>query len=82
VTDHDAAGAAREEAAKTLTYLAILLVAIPVIAWVERKSADPAALRELRMRGAKGVERFAQLSAHQWWAVAERARLAYEAERA
>jgi hypothetical protein len=33
------------------------------------------------MRGAKEVERIAATSAAQWWAVAERARLAYESER-
>lgn len=58
-----------------------MVVAIPLLAWLERKATDPDAARLMRMRTAKGVEKFAATTAHAWWQVAERARLAYEAER-
>lgn len=77
-----AASRAREELAGQAVWLAAMIVAIPLLAWLERKAHDPDGMRLLRMRAAKGVERFAATSAAQWWLVAERARLAYEAERA
>ena len=77
-----ASARAREELAGQAVWLGAMVVAIPVLAWVERKASDPDAARLLRMRVAKVVERVAATSARNWWLVAERARLAYEAERA
>ena len=77
----DPAGRAREEAAGQAVWLAAMAIAIPLLAWIERKSRDPDSWRTVKMRGAKGLERFAAQSAAAWWKVAERARLAYEAER-
>ncbi len=77
----DPGGRAREEAAGQAVWLAAMLVAIPVLTWLERASSSPDQMRAIRMRLAKGVERFAATSAAGWWRVAERARLAYEAER-
>lgn len=77
----DASARAREELAGQAVWLGMMLVAIPVLAWVERKATDPDAARQLKMRGWKFVERVAATSARNWWVVAERARLAYEAER-
>lgn len=81
MSDHDAAGAAREEAAKTGTYLAMMALAIPLFVWLERKSADPDAWRLLKMRGALAVESFCMESARGWAAAADRARGVYEAAR-
>jgi len=77
----DPAGRAREEAAGQAVWLAAMAIAIPLLAWIERKAHEPDAFRSVKMRAAKGVERFAATSAAAWWKVAERARLAYEAER-
>ena len=77
----DPAGRAREEAAGQAVWLAAMAIAIPVLAWIERKARDPDSLKSLRMRAAKATERFAATTAAAWWKVAERARLAYEAER-
>jgi len=77
----DPGGRAREEAAGQAVWLAAMLIAIPVLAWVERKSREPDAFRSVKMRAAKQAERFCAMSAANWWALAERARLAYEAER-
>lgn len=75
------AGAAAEEAARQGVWLAAMVIALPVLAWAERKASDPDALRSLKMRAAKGAERFCARSAAGWWALAERARRAYEGER-
>lgn len=73
---------AREEAAAQMVWLAAMVVAIPVLAWIERKAHDPDAFRLAKMRAAKAVERFAATTAAEWWKVAEQARLLYEGERA
>lgn len=77
----DPAGRAKEEMAGQAVWIVMMAVAIPVLAWIERKATQPDALRELKMRAAKGIERVAARSAAGWWQVAERARCAYEAER-
>lgn len=73
---------ARDEAVRQAVWLAAMMVAIPVLAWLERKSTDPDAMRLLRMRAAKAAERFCAQSAAGWWQLAERARLAYDHETA
>lgn len=73
---------ARDELTAQAIWLAAMVVAIPVLAWVERKSHDPDAFRLAKMRAAKATERFAATTAGEWWKVAERARLLYESERA
>ena len=77
----DPAGRAREEAAGQAVWIAAMAIAIPLLAWLERKASDPDAWRQVKMRAAKCVERFAAQSAAGWWRLAERARRAYEAER-
>lgn len=77
----DVSGRAREEITAQAIWLAAMVIAIPVLAWVERKSHDPDAFRLWKMRAAKAAERFAATSAAEWWKVAERARLLYESER-
>lgn len=77
----DPAGRAKEEAAGQAVWLAAMVIAIPLLAWLERKATQPDAWRQLKMRAAKGVERFAATTAAEWWKLAERARRAYEAER-
>ncbi len=77
----DPGGRARDEAAGRAAWLAVMVIAIPVLAWVERQAKDPVAWQQTKMRAAKSVERFAVRAAHEWFALAERARLAYEAER-
>ena len=79
--ERGAGAAAREEAARQAAWLAIMLVAVPVLVWLERKAADPDALRLAKMRAAKHAERFCATAAGQWWVLAERARVAYEHER-
>ena len=78
----DPSARAREELAGQAVWLLAMVVAIPVLAWVERKATDPDAARAMKMRAAKFLERVAATSAANWWRVAEKARLAYEAERA
>ena len=81
--DEDGAlSTAREEAARQGVWLLAMVIALPVLAYVERKSTDPDFLRLCKMRAAKAVERFAATTAAEWWKLAERARLAYEGERA
>lgn len=77
----DPAGRAKEEAAGQLVWIAMMAVAIPLLAWLERKASDLDALRSVKMRAAKGVERFAARSAAGLWKLAERARLLYESGR-
>jgi hypothetical protein len=81
VDNPGAGAAAREEAARQGAWLAVMLVAVPVLVWLERKASDPDAWRTAKMRAAKGAERFCARSAGEWWALAERARVAYERER-
>lgn len=76
-----AGGAAREEAARQGVWLAAMLVAIPVLAWLERRSTDPDFARAVKMRAAKTAERAFAMAAARAWAGAEWARRAYEAER-
>jgi hypothetical protein len=80
VDNPGAGAAAREEAARQGAWLAVMLVAVPLLIWVERKASDPDAWRTVKMRAAKTAERFCAQTAGEWWALAERARLAYERE--
>jgi hypothetical protein len=73
----DPGGRAREEAAAML----VLIVGGVLLQLAQRYASDPDAFRQVKMRAAKRLERFAATSARNWWRVAERARLAYEAER-
>ena len=82
MSDHNAAGAAREEAARTATYVAVMAVAIPVLVWVERASTNPDTWRTAKMRAALEAEKFCMASAMGWARWADRARAWYEAERA
>jgi hypothetical protein len=77
----DPAGRAREEAAGQAVWLAAMAIAIPLLAWIERQASSPDSWQRVKMRAAKVVEKFAATTAANWWKVAERARLAYEAER-
>lgn len=81
MSEYDAAGAAREEAAKTGTYLVMLAVAIPVLAWIERASSSPDTWRLAKMRAALAAESFCMRSAMGWARLADRARAVYEAAR-
>lgn len=75
-----AAAAAREEAARQTVWLAAMLLAIPVLAWVERKVTSPDALRQLRMQLAREAERFCMDAARGWANLADKAHQAYERE--
>jgi hypothetical protein len=79
-TQHDAAAAAREEAARQSVWLAAMLIAIPLLAWCERKFSSPDQLKAMRMHAAREAERFCAETAGAWWRLAERARKAYERE--
>lgn len=79
--DDDALMAARAEAARQAVMLAAMLIAVPVIAWLERKATQPDAARELRMRAAKAGERLCARAAALAWRRAERYRQAYESDR-
>lgn len=81
VSDRGAADAAREEAARQVVWLAAMLLAIPLLAWLERKATDPDAMRRAKMWAAKEAERFCATSAWAWWQWAETARRVYESER-
>lgn len=72
----------REEAARQAVALAFALAVLPLAVWVERKLSGPDAERQAKMAAAKGMERAAARVAARAWALAERARLAYERERA
>jgi hypothetical protein len=78
--DRGAAAAAREEAARQSVWLAAMLVAIPLLAWAERKMSSPDTLKALRMRAALHAERLAAAAAADLWKLAERARRAYDRE--
>lgn len=82
MSDYDPAGAAREEAAKTGTYLVMLALAIPVLAWLERQSTQPDAWRLVKMRAALAAERFCMESARNWARLADWAHAVYEGARA
>lgn len=77
-----AAGAAREEAARTGVYLAMMMAAIPVLIWIERVSSSPDAWRLVKMRGALAAEKFCMDSAKGWARWADQARAVYEGARA
>lgn len=59
----------------------MMALAIPVLVWLERKAADPDALRLARMRAALAAEAFCMDSARGWARLADRARGVYEAAR-
>lgn len=82
MSDDGPGAAAAEEAARQGVWLVAMLIAIPLMAWLERKATQPDAMRQLRMRAYKGTERFAAQSAAEWWQLAEWARSRYERERA
>jgi hypothetical protein len=77
---HGAAAAARAELAREAVWLAAMLVAIPLLAWAERKFTSPDTLKTMRMRAYREAEKFCAQSARNWWQLAERARLAYDRE--
>lgn len=72
--------AAKSEAARQAVYLAAMVIAIPVAAWLQRATSDPDAAKSLRMRAAKAAERVTAGAAARCWKLAERARLAYDRE--
>ena len=78
----DAAGAAREEAAKTGVYLVMMAAAVPVLIWLERVSSSPDAWRMVKMRAALAAEGFCMDAARNWARWADKARAVYEAARA
>lgn len=82
MADHDALGAAREEAARESVWLVTMAIAIPLLAYIERKATSPDAWRETKMRAALAAERFCMESARNWAHLADRARSWYERERA
>jgi hypothetical protein len=77
-----AGAAAREETARQLVTLAASLVAVPLIVWLQRHSADPDFLRTLRMSASKQAERCCATAAGWLWQRAEQARRAYEQDAA
>jgi len=79
--DRGAGAVAKEEAARQAVWLAAMLLALPLLAWLERKVTSPDTMRQWKMAAAKEAERFCATAAGQWWGLAERARLVYEAER-
>jgi hypothetical protein len=76
-----AGAVARDQALGQAIWLVSMCVAIPLLAWLERQAKDPDFARTVKMRAAKAAERFCAQAARNWWGWAERARLAYEAER-
>jgi heme A synthase len=73
---------ARDEAARQAIILAFSVVGVIVMIWAQRHASDPDAARTVRMRTAKGAERAYAHAAAWAWRQAERARLAYERDRA
>ena len=71
----------RDALAEQGAWLAVMLVAVPLLVWVERWAADPDALRTLKMRAALEAERFCMASARNWAGWADKARAVYEAAR-
>jgi type II secretory pathway pseudopilin PulG len=75
---------ARQEIARQSVILVFGIAGAAVMVWIQHQqrtaTADDWAL--LRMRAAKQAERLAATGAGRLWAVAERARLVYERERA
>ena len=82
MADHDALGAAKEEAARESVWLLAMAIAIPLFAYLERKATTPDALREAKMRAALAAERFCMDAARGWAGLADRARAVYERQRA
>lgn len=81
MSEHDAMGAAREEAARQAVYVAAMALAVPLLIWLERRAKDPDAWRTSKMAAAKRTERYAASGAAALWRVAEGARQMYESER-
>lgn len=81
MAEHDALGAAREEAARESVWLVAMAIAVPLMAYLERKATSPDAWRETRMRAALAAERFCMDAARNWARLADRARCWYERER-
>ena len=79
--DHDALAAAREEAARESVWLLAMAVAIPLLAYIERKATNPDALREAKMRAALAAEKFCMEAARNWAGLADRAHAVYERQR-
>jgi len=77
----DPAGAAREEGARQAVQIAAMVIAIPLLAWLERTASSPDGRRLLMMRLAKLAEKVSARVADRSWKLAERARVAYEGER-
>jgi hypothetical protein len=78
----DTADVLREEAARQAVILAFGVAGMVLVIWAQRRAADPDAARTLRMRAAKGGERFLARLAAWSWGQAERARRAYEQDAA
>jgi len=78
--EHGAAAAAREEAARQTVWLAAMLVAIPVLAWAERRFTNPDALKMMRMRAALTAQKACAAAAAELLELADRARKAYDRE--
>ena len=70
------------EAARQAVGLVLMTAAAILLTVAERKASDPDFLRTVRMMGARQCERAAATAADRLWKLAERARLAYESERA
>jgi hypothetical protein len=77
----DPGARAKGEAAEMAVYFIGMVATGVALQFAQRMAGDPDFMRRIRMRVAKVVERFAATTAHEWWRLAERARLAYEAER-
>lgn len=71
----------RDALAEQGAWLAVMLIAVPLLVWVERWAADPDALRTLKMRAALAAEKFCMDSARGWAGWADKARGVYEAAR-
>ena len=77
-----ASAVVRDEAARQAVILAFGVLSVVLMVWVQRHAADPDWFRSQRMRSAKVSERLLARLAGWSWQRAERARLAYESERA
>ena len=77
MAEPDPGGRAREEIAGMI----VLIVGGILLQLTQKWAADPDSWRSVKMRAAKFTEKFAATTAGKWYHVAERARLAYEAER-
>jgi hypothetical protein len=82
VPEYSAADTARGEAARLAGTLAAGIVSVLLMVAAERAAASPDFWRTARMRAARDGERILAALAGTAWRAAERARLAYERERA